>query len=70
MKIIYRISDAGYNKVKPDYINNENCLKNAIKIFKDVDWLVMADNISKETDIMIQQTITKTLRGMKHITRE
>ena len=23
MKIIYRISDTGYNKVKPDYINNE-----------------------------------------------
>lgn len=26
MKIIYRISDAGYNKIKPGYINNENCL--------------------------------------------
>jgi len=25
MKIIYRISDSGYNKIKPDYINNENC---------------------------------------------
>ena len=24
MKIIYRISDSGYNKVKPNYINNEN----------------------------------------------
>ena len=33
MKIIYRISDAGYNKVKPDYINNEACLKNATEIF-------------------------------------
>lgn len=59
MKIIYRISDAGYNKVKPDYINNENCLKNAIKVFKDADWLVMADNISKETDIMIQKYTPK-----------
>jgi hypothetical protein len=29
MKIIYRISDAGYNKMKPDYINNEACLANA-----------------------------------------
>ncbi len=44
MKIIYRISDAGYNKVKPEYINNENCLKNATQIFKDADWLVIADN--------------------------
>ena len=27
MKVIYRISDSGYNKIKPDYINNENCYK-------------------------------------------
>ena len=33
MKLIYRISDTGYNKVKPDYITNENCLKNALKYF-------------------------------------
>ena len=31
MRIIYRISDAGYNKVKPDYITNETCLANATK---------------------------------------
>ena len=30
MRVIYRISDSGYNKVKPDYINNEACLRNAI----------------------------------------
>ena len=53
MNIIYRISDAGYNKVKPDYINNENCIKNATKVFKDADWLVIADNVSKETYSMI-----------------
>jgi hypothetical protein len=34
MKIIYRISDAGYNKVKPDYIDNEKCLKNATEYLK------------------------------------
>ena len=28
MKIIYRISDTGYKKEKPDYINNESCLRN------------------------------------------
>ena len=60
MKIIYRISDAGYSKVKPDYINNENCLKNAVEIFKDVDWLVIADNVSQETDTMIQEYISKS----------
>jgi len=59
MKIIYRISDAGYNKVKPDYIGNEQCLKNATEVFKDADWLVIADNVSKETDNMIQKYIPK-----------
>jgi hypothetical protein len=59
MKIIYRISDAGYNKVKPSYINNENCLKNAVKIFSNTydDWKVIADNISEPTDYMIQKYV-------------
>ncbi len=55
MKIIYRISDSGYNKIKPDYINNENCLANAVKVFKDADWSIIADNVSKETNDMIQK---------------
>ena len=55
MKIIYRISDAGYNKVKPDYIDNEKCLANAVKVFEDADWSIIADNISEETNNMIQK---------------
>lgn len=55
MKIIYRVSDTGYNKVKPDYINNENCLKNAVNVFNDADWSIIADNISAETNDMIQK---------------
>lgn len=53
MVIIYRISDAGYNKVKPDYIGNEQCLKNATEVFKDADWSIIADNVSSETNDMI-----------------
>jgi hypothetical protein len=34
MKIIYRISDTGYSKVKPEYINNEACLKNALEVLQ------------------------------------
>jgi hypothetical protein len=49
MKIIYRISDNGYNKVKPKYINNRNCLWNAVNIFPDADWTILADNISDDT---------------------
>lgn len=53
MKIIYRISDAGYNKVKPNYINNENCLKNFVSIFGNQNLKIIADNCSKETLQMI-----------------
>ena len=66
MKIIYRISDTGYNKVKPSYIGNENCLRNATKIFNQVEWLVIADNTSSPTDEMIlkyQSNITKVNIG-------
>lgn len=59
MKIIYRISDAGYNKVKPDYINNENCLKNATEVFSNCNWSIIADNISQETDSMVQKYTSK-----------
>ena len=55
MRVIYRISDAGYNKVKPNYIDNEKCLANATKVFKDADWSILADNISSETNDMIQK---------------
>ena len=54
-RIIYRISDAGYKKEKPDYIDNEKCLANAVKVFKDVDWSIIADNVSEETNDMIQK---------------
>ena len=61
MKIIYRISDAGYNKVKPSYINNENCLKNALQVFptSEYDWSIIADNVSEETNDMIQKYISR-----------
>jgi hypothetical protein len=53
VKIIYRISDAGYNKVKPLYINNGNCLKNAVRVFGKENFHVIADNVSEETKRII-----------------
>jgi hypothetical protein len=57
--IIYRISDSGYNKIKPDYINNENCLKNAVTHFpvENYEWVVIADNVSENTCQMIKKYI-------------
>ena len=55
MRIIYRISDEGYNKIKPDYINNEKCLFNAVKVFKDASWSIIADSVSSKTNNMIQK---------------
>jgi len=57
--IIYRISDAGYKKLKPDYINNENCLANAVSAFPtaEYNWLVIADNCCDQTLTMIQKYI-------------
>jgi len=59
MKIIYRISDSGYNKVKPDYITNENCLKNFCNVFFDYihDIYILADNCSDATISMIKKYI-------------
>ena len=59
MNIIYRISDTGYNKVKPDYINNESCLKNFCNVFFDyIDSIhIIADNVSDDTYAMIQRYI-------------
>ena len=57
MKIIYRISDAGYNKVKPEYINNENCLKNFVNVFGNQNLEIIADNCSGETLRMIRKYV-------------
>jgi hypothetical protein len=46
MKVIYRISDGGYPKEKPDYITKINCLKNALKHFNQDDFLLIMDGVS------------------------
>jgi hypothetical protein len=53
MKFFYRISDIGYNKIKPDYINNENCLKNFCTHFDSSNTLIIADNIGDNTYDMV-----------------
>ena len=59
MKILYRISDAGYKKEKPEYINNRNCLRNALSEFSDAEWTIIADNCSPTTLNMIEEETSK-----------
>ena len=59
LTIFYRISDVGYPKTKPKYINNENCLQNAVKHFPIIEntWVVIADNCSESTIEMIRRYV-------------
>lgn len=57
MKVVYRISNAGYSKIKPEYINNENCLKNFVSIFGDQNIHVIADNCDDATLQMVAKYV-------------
>lgn len=57
MQIIYRISDSGYPKIKPKYITNENCIKNFCNVFDNYNISIIADNISNETNDMLQKYV-------------
>lgn len=49
MKIIYRISDGGNVKIKPNYVTKKGCFLHFLKIFKGYDIYVIADNVCEET---------------------
>ena len=49
VEVYYRLSDHGYQKVKPNYINNEKCLSNFISVFGNDDIEIIADNVSDKT---------------------
>ena len=57
MQVIYRISDSGYAKEKPEYINNQNCFTNALQAFKGANWWVIADNVSQETKELLHDNV-------------
>lgn len=62
MLVVYRISDTGYPKEKPDYINNENCFLNALRTFNKASWLVIADNVGEKTKELISK-----VNNVKHV---
>ena len=57
MKVIYRISDGGYNKIKPDYVTKKGIFKHFINIFTGYDIYVVADNVCDETYNFILQYV-------------
>ena len=60
MKIIYRISDSGYKKEKPYYINDKiRVLKNFLFVFKNYEVIIIADNVKEETFSQIKEIINE-----------
>jgi regulator of sigma D len=59
MNIVYRISDNGYSKEKPEYISNEKCLKNLCDVFSDYlsNIHILADKVTDDTFRMIEGCI-------------
>jgi hypothetical protein len=49
MKVIYRISDGGYNKVKPAYVTKRASFLHFMKVFEGHDIYVLADNVAQDT---------------------
>ena len=49
MKVIYRISDSGYSKIKPYYVKNRNVFLHFLTVFKHHEIYVIADNVRDDT---------------------
>ena len=68
MKVYYRFSDGGFNKLKPEYVTKKNCLLNFLKHFHlaDVEITIIADKVSEETVKWLEEDIT-SLVGINYI---
>jgi hypothetical protein len=62
MHIYYRISDTGYKKIKPSYINNRLCFNNFCQVFQKhlANIIVIGDNIGIETLEMLSEHINES----------
>jgi hypothetical protein len=54
MKVIYRISDAGYNKVKLPHATKKYCLENFLTQWKVPEVTVLKDRCSPDTESMVK----------------
>ena len=60
MKIIYRISDGGNPKIKPEYVTKKSVFHHFYDIFKEHDIYVIADNITQDTYDFLQKYVDKS----------
>lgn len=49
LKTYYRLSDSGYTKEKPCYVDNFKCLENYINVFGASGLHIIADNVKDQT---------------------
>ena len=66
IQVIYRLSDAGYKKEKPKYIDNKLCLENASKVFGRENISVICDNCSTKT-LVIAEMNTECSKCVKQV---
>jgi glycosyltransferase involved in cell wall biosynthesis len=59
MKIVYRISDAGYRKNKPSYVYPINIFPHFLTVFHGYEIFVIADNVADPTYTFLQTLIDK-----------
>jgi hypothetical protein len=62
MKVLYRISEAGYAKRKPYYVNPRNILEHFLKVFQGHDIVVIADNVSDSLYEFIKARVPTCIR--------
>ena len=60
IRVIYRLSDGGYNKEKPDFITNETCLRNILFSRQNSQFHIICDNFYDETFNMVHRTVNTT----------
>ena len=57
MKILYRFSDGGYNKLKPEYVVKRSVLLHFLNVFEKHEIYIFADNIYDDTYEFIKKYV-------------